>query len=149
MAKFVYRMQNILDIKQKLERQAKADYGLANAKRIEEQQKLQKIIVQKSGYENRARELVSGSICVNDIRENKRAIESMKVIMRRQLQEVQNAERQVEAARARLQEIMTDRKTHEKLKEHAFEAYMLERGQEENKIVDELVSYTYHEKEEE
>ncbi len=149
MAKFVYRMQNILDIKQKLERQAKADYGLANAKLIEEQQKLQKIIVQKSGYENRARELVSGSICVNDIRENKRAIESMKVIMRRQLQEVQNAERQVEAARARLQEIMTDRKTHEKLKEHAFEAYMLERGQEENKIVDELVSYTYHEKEEE
>lgn len=142
-------MQNILDIKQKLERQAKADYGLANAKLIEEQQKLQKIIVQKSGYENRARELVSGSICVNDIRENKRAIESMKVIMRRQLQEVQNAERQVEAARARLQEIMTDRKTHEKLKEHAFEAYMLERGQEENKIVDELVSYTYHEKEEE
>lgn len=149
MAKFVYRMQNILDIKQKLERQAKADYGLVNAKLIEEQQKLQKIIVQKSGYENRARELVSGSICVNDIRENKRAIESMKVIMRRQLQEVQNAERQVEAARARLQEIMTDRKTHEKLKEHAFEAYMLERGQEENKIVDELVSYTYHEKEEE
>lgn len=149
MAKFVYRMQNILDIKQKLERQAKADYGLANAKLIEEQQKLQKIIVQKSGYENRARELVSGSICVNDIRENKRAIESMKVIMRRQLQEVQNAERQVEAARARLQEIMTDRKTHEKLKEHAFEAYMLEQGQEENKIVDELVSYTYHEKEEE
>lgn len=149
MAKFVYRMQNILDIKQKLERQAKAGYGLANAKLIEEQQKLQKIIVQKSGYENRARELVSGSICVNDIRENKRAIESMKVIMRRQLQEVQNAERQVEAARARLQEIMTDRKTHEKLKEHAFEAYMLERGQEENKIVDELVSYTYHEKEEE
>lgn len=149
MAKFVYRMQNILDIKQKLERQAKADYGLVNAKLIEEQQKLQKIIVQKSGYENRARELVSGSICVNDIRENKRAIESMKVIMRRQLQEVQNAERQVEAARARLQEIMTDRKTHEKLKEHAFESYMLERGQEENKIVDELVSYTYHEKEEE
>lgn len=149
MAKFVYRMQNILDIKQKLERQAKADYGLANAKLIEEQQKLQKIIVQKSGYENRARELVSGSICVNDIRENKRAIEAMKVIMRRQLQEVQNAERQVEAARARLQEIMTDRKTHEKLKEHAFEAYMLEQGQEENKIVDELVSYTYHEKEEE
>lgn len=142
-------MQNILDIKQKLERQAKADYGLVNAKLIEEQQKLQKIIVQKSGYENRARELVSGSICVNDIRENKRAIESMKVIMRRQLQEVQNAERQVEAARARLQEIMTDRKTHEKLKEHAFESYMLERGQEENKIVDELVSYTYHEKEEE
>lgn len=149
MAKFVYRMQNILDIKQKLESQAKAEYGLANAKLMEEQKKLQEIMIKKAGYENRARELVNGAINVGDIRDNKRAIEAMKAIMRGQLAQVQAAERQVEAARRRLQEIMMDRKTHEKLKEHAFEEYLLEQEQEENKIVDELVSYTYHEKEEE
>lgn len=149
MAKFVYRMQNILEIKQKLESQAKADYGLANARLLEEQQKLQEILVRKAGYEQRAKELVSGSLHVSDIRDNKRAIEAMKAIMRRQMSEVQNAERKVEAARVRLQQIMTERKTHEKLKEHAFEEYLQEQGQEENKMVDELVSYTYHEREEE
>ena len=32
MAKFRYRMQNILDIKEKMENQAKTAYGMANAK---------------------------------------------------------------------------------------------------------------------
>ena len=35
MAKFVYRMQNILNIKQKLETQAKMTYSLANQKYLE------------------------------------------------------------------------------------------------------------------
>ena len=34
MAKFVYRMQNILDIKEKIENQEKIEYGLANAKLV-------------------------------------------------------------------------------------------------------------------
>ena len=32
MAKFKYRMQNILDVKRKLEEQEKINYGIANAK---------------------------------------------------------------------------------------------------------------------
>ena len=37
MAKFVYRMQNILNSKQKLETQAKMTYSLANQKYLEQQ----------------------------------------------------------------------------------------------------------------
>ena len=40
MAKFQYRMQNILNIKMKLEVQAKNAYGIANGKYQEEQKKL-------------------------------------------------------------------------------------------------------------
>lgn len=149
MAKFVYRMQNILNIKLKLEEQAKIAYGQANARLVEEQQKLQEILVRKAGYEKRAKELVSGSICVVDIRENKRAIDTIKSMMRQQMLAVQVAEKNLEAARMRLNEVMIERKTHEKLREHAFEEFQQELVHEENKVVDELVSYTYHEKEEE
>ena len=45
MAKFRYRMQNILDIKEKMENQAKTAYGMANAKLAAEQQKLQDILI--------------------------------------------------------------------------------------------------------
>ena len=38
MAKFVYRMQNILDIKLKLENQAQMTFAMANQKYMEEQQ---------------------------------------------------------------------------------------------------------------
>ena len=40
MAKFVYRMQNILDLKIKMEEQRKAEYGLANARLRKEEDKL-------------------------------------------------------------------------------------------------------------
>lgn len=149
MAKFVYKMQNILNVKLKLEDQAKIAYGQANMKLLEEQQKLQEILVRKAGYERKAKELVSGSIRVADIRENKRAIDTIKAMMRQQMLAVQVAEKNVEAARVRLNEVMIERKTHEKLREHAFEAFQQELGHEENKVVDELVSYRYHEKEKE
>ena len=43
---------------------------------------------------------------------------------------------------------MKERKTHENLKEKAFEAFKEELAAEEGKMTDELVSYTYHSKEE-
>ena len=42
MAKFTYRMQNILDIKIKLENQAKIAYATASRQLADEQEKLQK-----------------------------------------------------------------------------------------------------------
>ncbi len=143
MAKFVYTMQNILNIKQKLENQAKIAYGQANAKLLEEQQKLQEILVRKARYEERARELVSGSIHIREIRENKQAIDAMKSAMRTQLLQVQSAERAVEDARRKLNDVMVERKTHEKLREKQFEQFKEELAYEENKVVDGLVSYTY------
>lgn len=143
MAKFVYTMQNILNIKQKLENQAKIAYGQANAKLLEEQQKLQEILVRKARYEERARELVSGSIHIREIRENKQAIDAMKSAMRAQLLQVQSAERAVEDARRKLNDVMVERKTHEKLREKQFEQFKEELAYEENKVVDGLVSYTY------
>ena len=55
------------------------------------------------------------------------------------------AEKNLEAARVRLNNVMIERKTHEKLKEIAFEEFKQEIQYAENKEIDELVSYTYHE----
>ena len=144
MAKFRYRMQNILDIKEKMENQAKTDYGMANAKLAAEQQKLQDILIRRAGYESKARELVSGSINVLEIRECRKAIDVLKSKQRSQMMNVHAAERDVELARKQLNEAMVERKTHEKLKEKAFEEFKQELLHEESKEIDELVSYTYH-----
>jgi flagellar FliJ protein len=58
--------------------------------------------------------------------------------------EVHKAERAMEDARKALNDIMMDRKTHEKLKEKAFEQFMEELKAEESKEIDQLVSYTYN-----
>ena len=58
MAKFKYRMQNILDIKMKLESQAKIAYGVANQKYLEEQKKLQEIVLRRASYEKILKESI-------------------------------------------------------------------------------------------
>ena len=68
----------------------------------------------------------------------------MKTMQRSQMMNVHVAEKNVEAARLKLNEVMMERKTHEKLKEQAFEVFKQEMQYAENKEIDELVSYTYH-----
>ena len=144
MAKFNYKLQSVLEIKQKLENQEKIAYGLASAKLQEEQECLQKLMIQKDGYDIQARKLVEGTIDVLEINTCRKAIETMKTRIRAQMLEVHKAEKQLEIVRRRLNDVMIERKTYEKLREKKFEEFKQELLYEEKKEVDELVSYTYH-----
>lgn len=144
MAKFKYRMQNILDIKMKLESQAKIAYGVANQKYLEEQKKLQEIVLRRASYEKILKESMMGKIDVRQVSHARADVNTMKTLMRRQMIEVHKAERVMEDARKALNEVMMERKTHEKLKEKAFEQFKEELKAEESKEIDQLVSYTYN-----
>lgn len=143
MAKFVYRMQNILDLKQKIEEQEKANFGMATARFNEEQNKLRDLMIRQAGYERRLKELSIGDIDIKEIKTCKSAITSMKVALRDQMFEVSKAQKAMENARKRLNSVMMERKMHEKLREHAFEEFLDDIDREESKITDELVSYSY------
>lgn len=143
MAKFVYRMQSILDIKYKLEEQERTAYSIANGKLAEENQKLQTLLIRRAGYERRAKELAVGTIDVQSIQENKRAIDTMKSLIRNQMMQVHIAEKNVELARKRLNDVMVERKVQEKLREKAFEEFKVEVAAKEAQEVDELTSFTY------
>ena len=144
MAKFIYRMQNILDIKRKLEEQEKINYGLANQKLAEESEKLQELLMRRAGYDKQMKECMVGAIDLNRIRQIRYALNTMKTLIRNQMIAVHVAEKNLELARKRLKDVMVERKTQEKLREHAFDKFKQEINYEENKVVDELVSYTYH-----
>ena len=146
MAKFVYRMQNILELKEKLESQEKIAFSMANAKLTEEQEKLSQLMLRRIGYENQLKEMTEGSLNLRDIKNCKEAINTIKSMIRDQMLEIQKAQREVEIARMRLDAIMKDRKTHEKLREKAFEEFKKEIAMEESKENDQLVSFTYHNK---
>lgn len=143
MAKFKYRMQNILDIKIKLESQAKIAYGIANQKYMAEQQKLQEIVLRRNNYEKAWKECMTGKIDVRQVGHARADVNTMKTLMRRQMMEVHKAELELEDARRALNEVIKERKMHEKLKERAFEQFMQELKAEESKEIDQLVSYTY------
>ncbi|MDD6481913.1 MAG: flagellar export protein FliJ [Lachnospiraceae bacterium] len=144
MAKFVYRMQSILNIKLKLESQAKLAYGAANQKYMEEQQTLQEYIVRRVGYERKLRDAMQGTLNMSEVAHAREAYNSMKVIIRRQMMEVHKAEKELEDARQKLNEVMQERKAQEKLREKAFEEFKHELAVAENKEIDELVSFTHN-----
>ena len=143
MAKFRYRMQSILNIQYQLETQAKMELGRAQMRLMEEEEKLQTLIDRKEAYLEEGRKMRSDAVNVDDLRENTNAVLIMDGMIEMQREQVALAEREVEAARLKLQGIMQERKMHEKLKEKAFEQFRQEENAAEGKAVDELTSYTY------
>ena len=104
MAKFQYKLQSVLDIKEKLESQEKIAFGIAMTKLLEEQEVLQKLMIQKAGYDKQARKLLEGNINLRDIHTCRQAVETMKTRIRAQMLEVHNAEKQLDIVRRRLNE---------------------------------------------
>lgn len=85
-------------------------------------------------------------IDVRKIRENKMAVLQMDEFIREQRKEVNKAAAAVEKARAALQEVMQERKAHEKLKENAFQDFLKEEQAAESRAIDELTTYTHGQK---
>ena len=144
MAKFVYQMQNIPDIKLKLETQAKMAYGAANQKYLDEQNVLQEYIIRRMGYEKNLKNTMTGKLDIAEVSHARADLNNMKTIVRRQMMEVHKAEKAMEEARNKLNEVVQERKVQEKLREKAFEEFKHELAEAETKEIDELVSYTYN-----
>ena len=146
MAVFRYKMQGILDIKEKLENRAKQDFAEANMRLDAEKKKLDELYARRMYYMQEGVKLRSELIDVRKIRENKMAVLKMDEYIANQKREVALAAKTVEKARAVLQERMQERKAHEKLKENAFEEFMKGEQETESKEIDQLTSYTYGQK---
>lgn len=143
MAKFIYRMQSILDIKVKLEEQARMEFATAKMRLNEEEEKLSNLVSRREAYVLEGRKLQESGLNVLEIMENRTAIENMKELIARQEVCVRQAEILADEAAERLTQAMQESKTHTRLKERAFEEFLQEENKREAKEVDELTSYTY------
>lgn len=146
MAVFRYKMQGILDIKEKLENKAKQDFAEANMRLDAEKKKMDELQAKRFFYMQEGVKLRMEIIDVRKIRENKIAVLKMDEYIANQKKEIARAAKAVEKARAALQEVMQERKAHEKLKESAFEEFLKEEQATESKEIDQLTSYTYGQK---
>ena len=143
MAKFKYRMQNILDVKQKLEESAKMEFSEANARVLTEEEKLFSIENRKLAYENEGRKLREAQLHVRDIKSNVQAVSVLQEMIKIQEKELEKAKTVQEQKRLQLQNAMQERKTQEKLYENAFAEFVRDENARESKEIDELVSYVY------
>ena len=115
MAKFIYRMQNILDIKLKMEDQAKASFAEANKELLNEEEKLEGLIRRREEYELEGQRLRLETLDVIKLKDNSRALQVMKDMIKAQEMVVSIARDKVELARRKLQVAMQERETQERL----------------------------------
>lgn len=143
MARFKYRMQNILELKKKLEEQQEMALITARLKLSDEEDKLESLYARKRNYEEMIREACKDRLNVNAIKLGTSAYESMDYFIGLQKIEVKKAEGKVELEQNKMREAMKERKIQEKLREKVFNNYLKELAAEEVATVDELVAYKY------
>lgn len=141
--KFKYKLQNILDIKFKIEEQEKVNFSIAMEKLRSAKVRLEIMTGRRIGYEQELTELLMHGSNVIAIRQAEDSLEIIKLNERTILLEVALEEKNVEKARHVLNEAIKERKTFEKLRENAFEEFKLEMEAAEKKEVDELISYRF------
>ena len=143
MARFRFKLQNILNMKEKLEEQAKNEYSQANMRLREAEEEEERLKTRQAKAEGEPDKLLRETLDVMKIKQGEDAVEILKVYVRQQHLVVIQCAREVEIAREKLNEAMKERKTFEKLREHAFEDFLKEVNLAEQKEVDELVSYRH------
>lgn len=146
MAKFIYRLQNVLDVKLKLENQARTNFSLAAAKVNDEEERLSALYAEKTDYEDDYRKKSSGKLNVFELKQARDNISYIDGRITAQKKNVEMAKKSLEIARFQLNEAMKERKIHEKLKENAFEEFIHEENEAEKKEIDQLVSFRYNDK---
>lgn len=143
MARFRYRMQNILELKIKLEEQQKMDLAAARINLNNEEDKLEALYERKEGYEESLRQSFKSKLNLNAIKIRTLAYKGMDELIDLQKIEVKKAEGRVALEQNKMSEAMKERKIQEKLREKNLIRFLKDVADEEAAMVDELVAYKY------
>ena len=143
MARFVYRMQSILNIKLKTEDQARMEFGAAKHRLDLETDRLEQLRERRRQYLEEGRDLQKDRLKVHEIIDNRQYVKTMDELIEQQKLNIRKAEKAVEEARIKLTVVMQERKMQEKLREKAFEEFVQEQKEAEARETDQRSSFTY------
>ena len=147
MAKFVFRLQSYLDIKEKLEEQKRNEYGFAMSVVEKEKQKKREIVKRKTESIYNLKSSMADKIDVMSLRKYNNYIDALKIKEKKQEKVVEDAVHVADEKRSELIERMRERKTLDILKEKSHIEFLKEEQRAEQKMVDEIVSFKYSDKE--
>jgi len=143
MARFKFRMQNILNLKEKLETQAEMRFA-------EQKKVLNEAVAAKDALLEKRRllgeealRLRSDELDLLEIQNNELSIRLCEEDIITADQRIKREEATLELRRKELESVMKERKAQEKLREHAFQQFLKDEAAAESKAIDELTSYTY------
>ncbi len=144
MAKFVFPLNSILNIKEKLEDQKRLEFGRAVSRFEQEKQKKILLIKEKEYYISFFRSSIEKGINPNELLNCNDYIEIIKQKIVMQQKAIEKAEQYVNETRQELVEASKQKKMYAILKENKLGEFLKEEKITEQKLVDEIVSYKFN-----
>ncbi|MCL2665923.1 MAG: flagellar export protein FliJ [Defluviitaleaceae bacterium] len=144
MAKFVFRLQSYLGVKEKIEEQKKLEYGQALRRLEEECQKKIQLVAMQDELINLFKNSLHTEVNVVDIKRYNNTIEWLKYKIVEQEKRIAAAEVIAETKRLELIEAMKERKMLENVKEKKYEEFVQNENLNDKKRIDEIISYQYN-----
>ncbi len=140
---FKFRLQSLLNVKEKFEQQAKIVFGEETAKLKQEEDKLESLYKSKEDVLEKQRDSFTGTIDIHSFNEYRNYSLKLDQVIANQVEAVEVQRKKTEEAKQKLSDIIKERKTLEKLREKEVEEFKKEIQLAEDKQVDELVTYKF------
>jgi len=143
MAKFIFKLQSVLNLRKQKEDSIKNELAVAIRKLEAERRKLFEL---ENTLEDSVREFneKAKKTTVHELIEFNEYLSLLNSRIKSQKENVNNAAKYVDKVREELVKAMKDRKILEKLKDRQYEEFLLERKRLEQKTNDEIVSFNYN-----
>ncbi len=140
MSGYKFKLQRVLDYKETLEGLKKSEYGTAIQKLNEEKEILSNYISKKSEIIKQFN-TIDDKINIGSFRTYNNYISEITNRIKKQEENVMYAEREAIKIQEELLEAMKEKKSFEKLKEKDYKEFILEEKREEEKIMDQIVTF--------
>jgi flagellar FliJ protein len=143
MARFNYRLQTILNVKKQMEDKAKNELASNIQVLNKEQQKLQDIVQGRDSCYRRVVQESKEGLDVQRLIQYSRYLNAMNIQLNSQYESVNRASMNVDIHREKLVSVAKEKKMLETLKDKKMQEHKYNELKEEEKRVDEVVSYKY------
>ena len=145
MAKFNFKLQNILNMKLQMEEMHKNDLSKATKKYMEQKEVINTIEASIRESLREMKEAESDEIRIHDIISYRLYIENLKEKKVQEIKKLKKCENEMEICRNKLVQAVKERKMFESLREKEFDNFKIEIQKADDKVMDEIVSFKFSE----
>lgn len=143
MKKFKYKMETLLKLKENLEKQLKIEFINMKNCLTEEKEKLNKLNQRYHKYESLLIKNLKNELNITDINSHKNSLVFINKKINEQEELINEIEEDLEKIIKNLIQIIKEKKVLEKLKDKEYEKYKIELKKEEDKEIDDFISFKY------
>ena len=140
---YKFRLQKVLDVKEKEEDNKKNEMSLVNFEIEKVKKQLEELYDELEKSSKQRQDKNSSGSSIQELLELNKYIDYLKnTAIRQKIEEIENLQKKLEDRKEEFIDIRRQRKSYENLKDKDYQKFLEKETKDEEKIIDEIVSFT-------